>query len=82
MIATLTAWATSEIGLKILKYGAIVLTVIGIIAGIRHSGRLTERAERLEQKYKSIRRSNEIEKRVNALPDGDAANELRNHWSR
>ncbi len=60
-----------------------VLSVAGALLGARQAGKNAERVDELLRQAKFIRRSHEIEdETVRTLDDGDAVEQLRDHWSR
>lgn len=45
----------------LIKWGAIGVTVLGILAGYKHAGRVAEQAEQLEQAVKDAKRNAKID---------------------
>lgn len=69
--------------LKIAGYVAVAFSVLGIAFGIRQSGKNAARVDALEKQAKNVGKSHDIEDKNRAnLRDGDAANRLRDKWSR
>lgn len=73
----LSPYATAAI-----KWGAIGVTVLGVLAGYKRAGKVAEQAEQLEQEAKNARKAQQVEAAVSRLPDGSALNKLRSDWSR
>lgn len=68
--------------LRVAKWGLIALAVLGLLVGIRNSGRQAERVENLENALRNARRRSDVDETVRRLPDGDAARELHDRWQR
>ena len=68
---------------RILAVITTVLAVLGVILGVRQAGKNAEKAEQFARQAKLIRRSYDIENENNrTLADGDAAERLRDSWTR
>jgi len=72
----------STLGLNILKLGAIILAVIAVLFGAKQAGKNTERVRQLELNQRAMRKANEIDAEIDAMPSGAALDELRRDWSR
>lgn len=55
---------------------------LAAIALIKRSGRQDERVDQLNKVLDSVGKKNETARKVDRLPDGDAARRLRDQWSR
>lgn len=78
MIALL--WANIKI--KAALIGAAALGILVAILKIRQSGRNAERVANLEATIKAIKKREGVTNEIDRLPDGSAADRLRNKWSR
>jgi hypothetical protein len=70
-----------------IKARVIVITaaVVGLIAAyatIRRGGKQAARIEHFEQTLKNVRKKDEVTQKVERMPSGDAADRLRDKWSR
>ncbi len=72
----------SGIGLKIMGGVAILFVVLGVVFKIRQSGRMAERVEAHTRVLKQTEVRHAIERDVRRLARGNAANRLRERWSR
>ena len=72
----------SGIGLKIMGGVAILFVVLGVVFKIRQSGRMAERVEAQTRVLKQTEVRHAIERDVRRLARGNAANRLRERWSR
>lgn len=67
---------------KLLAWGTIIVAVLGALALVRKSGRDAERAERGADTLRDVEKAKDVERKIDALPDGAAAERLRDKWSR
>ncbi len=82
MIAALKAFFTTN-ALRVAGWCMAALSVFGILLAARRAGRNVERVEALEKKSENVSKSHEIQdKNRRTLADGDAAERLRDDWSR
>jgi hypothetical protein len=56
--------------------------ILAAVAFIKRSGRQDAKVEQLEQVLENVRKKDETVKKIERLPDGDAARRLRDQWSR
>jgi uncharacterized low-complexity protein len=73
-------WAKVKIYAALI--GASLLAILVAALKIRKSGRDAERVKNLESTIEAMRKKEGVAREVNRLPDGDAADRLRKHWSR
>jgi len=60
-----------------------VLSALGILLAARRAGRNAERVDALEKQSENVSKSHEVQdKNRRTLADGDAAERLRDDWSR
>jgi hypothetical protein len=62
--------------------GASALAILVAVLKIRKSGRDAERVRNLEATIEAIKKKEGVAREIDRLPDGDAADRLRKHWSR
>jgi len=70
-----------------LKARAVLIATgaLGLIAAfnaIRRGGKQAAKIEHLEQALKNVRKKDEVTQKVERMPVGDAADRLRDKWSR
>lgn len=63
------AWLLSPLLRPVLKYGAIVMAVLGVIFMIRRSGRLAERMEGAERALENAARVRQLESQTRGMSD-------------
>jgi hypothetical protein len=73
---------TSSLGLKLAKWGAIILAVLAVLFAVRQSGKHAERVANLEGALKTAQRRRDVETEIARLPDGAVAQRLRDKWRR
>lgn len=56
--------------------------ILAAVLLVKRSGRQDAKVEQLEQILDNVRKKDEIVKKVERLPDGNAARRLRDQWSR
>lgn len=77
------AWLfTSKVGRWLVTAVTIAVTVLIAVLGIYNAGKAAQRVDELKAKHKGMQRAKEIERGVARLPNGAAADELRNNWAR
>lgn len=67
---------------KLLGVAVSALSVVGVLLGARKSGRDAERVDSLKKTSKHVEQAHEVENKNARLPDGGAADRLRDRWSR
>lgn len=67
---------------KLLGGIASLATVAGILFGARRAGRDAERVARIQEQVKRVEVAHDVENKNRPLPDGAAAERLRDSWSR
>lgn len=72
----------SGIGLKIMGVVAVLFVVLGVIFRIRQAGRMAERVEAQTRVLRQVEVRHEIDRNIRRLAAGNAAERLRNEWSR
>lgn len=68
--------------LRVAKWAAIVLAVLGVLLAVRNNGRQAERVDNLERALLNVRRRNDVEAAVDRQSSDDTVRELHNDWSR
>ena len=68
--------------LRVAGFFATLFSVVGLVLGIRKSGRDAERVENLKKQSERVGVAHEIENENRRIPDGGAADRLRDRWSR
>ena len=82
MIAALKAFFATN-ALRVAGWCMAVLSAFGILLAARRAGRNAERVEALKKQSENVSKSHEIQdKNRRTLADGDAAERLRDDWSR
>lgn len=82
MITALKAFFTTN-AMRVVGWCMAVLSALGILLAARRAGRNAERVEALEKQSENVSKSHEIQdKNRRTLADGDAAERLRDDWSR
>ncbi len=82
MIAAIKAFFTTN-ALRVAGWIMTALSVFGVLLAARRAGRNAERVEALEKQSENVSKSHEIQdKNRRTLADGDAAQRLRDEWSR
>lgn len=67
---------------RILAFGAIALAVIGLLFGVRQSGKEAARVEGLRDQLDNVKKRNEIDDEVRRADPGDKRKRLYGEWSR
>lgn len=82
MIADIKAFFTTN-ALRVAAWCMAALSFLGILVAARRAGKNAERVDALETQSENVRKSHEIQdKNRRTLADGDAAERLRDKWSR
>jgi hypothetical protein len=72
----------SWIKTRAILLGAAAVGLLAAIATIRRGGKQAARIEHFEQTIKNVRKKDEVTQKVERMPSGDAADRLRDKWSR
>lgn len=67
---------------RLVAWGTIAVAVLAALALVRKSGRDAERAERGADTLRDVEKAKDVERKIDRLPDGAAAERLRDKWSR
>jgi hypothetical protein len=67
---------------RALLLAGIAVGLLSIVWKIRRSGRDAERLKSAEATIKAIKKKDEVKNEIVRMPDGAAADRLRNEWSR
>ncbi len=72
----------SKIGRYVLLVGGAVILVLYVLFRARESGKAAERYRQLEEAVEAARKASNVQREIDKLPDGVAAQRLRNEWGR
>ena len=77
MIATFLGGLAARFGATALKWLAIVVAVLGVLAYVRHTGRVVERMEGAAKALEVARGRRDVDRSISELPDPDLDDWLR-----